>query len=225
MISSDKVYRPEIIRSGKTGVDISLKFNIDKVKQVWADKPKKAQGGGRKESALEEVLVDAGVANTENDEKAVDALSRVIEKDDFATMDIVGQFNLGFIVVRLRKIAVPNGSDDPDEMDDLFIVDQHAADEKYNFETLQSTTVIQSQKLFRWVLLLCLLPFLRSSYFHRRREPLELTASDELLAMENIEVLRQNGFEIEIDEVAGLGNKLHLAAKPMSGSTVFDMKG
>ena len=149
VISADKVYRPEIIRSGTTGADISLKFNIDKVKQVWADRPKKAQGGGRRESVLEEVLVDAGVANTENDEKAVDALSRVIEKDDFATMDIVGQFNLGFIVVRLRKTVVSNGSDDPDEMDDLFIVDQHAADEKYNFETLQSTTVIQSQKLFR----------------------------------------------------------------------------
>jgi MutL C terminal dimerisation domain len=38
-------------------------------------------------------------------------------------------------------------------MDDLFIVNQHAADEKYNFETLQQTTSIKSQNLFRWVLL------------------------------------------------------------------------
>ena len=66
-----------------------------------------------------------------------------------------------------------------------------------------------------------------SSYFPRRRQPLELTAADELLAMENIEVLRQNGFEIEIDETAsiGQGSKLHLTAKPTSGSTDFDMKG
>lgn len=35
---------------------------------------------------------------------------------------IVGQFNLGFIVARLGP--------------DLFIIDQHAADEKYNFERL-----------------------------------------------------------------------------------------
>ena len=148
----NKVIRPEIIRSDTTGPDISLKFDIDHVRQVWAERPKKNQGGGgekQRESDLDGVLVDAGVANTENDEKAVDALSRVIEKDDFATMDIVGQFNLGFIVVRLRKTVVPNGGDDADEMDDLFIVDQHAADEKYNFETLQSTTVIQSQKLMR----------------------------------------------------------------------------
>ena len=38
-------------------------------------------------------------------------------------MDIVGQFNLGFI------IAAVDGA--------LWMVDQHAADEKYNFERLQ----------------------------------------------------------------------------------------
>ena len=96
------------------------------MKQAWAERPKESKREKQREPGLDEVLVDASVANTENDEKAVDALSGVI---DFATMDIVGQFNLGFIVVRLRK-TVSNGSDDPDEMDDLFIVDQHAADEK-----------------------------------------------------------------------------------------------
>ena len=146
---ADKVIRPEIIRSDTIGPDISLKFNIDHVKQVWAERPKDSQGGKQRKAALDEVLVNAGVANTEKDEKAVDALSRVIEKDDFAKMDIVGQFNLGFIIVRLRKTIAINGSGDPDEIDDLFIVDQHAADEKYNFETLQSTTVIQSQNLLK----------------------------------------------------------------------------
>lgn len=48
-------------------------------------------------------------------------------------MSIVGQFNLGFIITKLDA--------------DLFIVDQHATDEKYNFETLQKTTKIISQKL------------------------------------------------------------------------------
>ena len=43
------------------------------------------------------------------------------------------QFNLGFIIARLN--------------DDLFIIDQHATDEKYNFETLQRDTVMQGQKL------------------------------------------------------------------------------
>lgn len=48
-------------------------------------------------------------------------------------MEVVGQFNLGFIIARLNN--------------DLFIVDQHAADEKYHFETLQQTTTLSSQKL------------------------------------------------------------------------------
>lgn len=40
-------------------------------------------------------------------------LELVFDKSDFARMEIIGQFNLGFIVARLR--------------DDLFIVDQHAS--------------------------------------------------------------------------------------------------
>lgn len=58
-------------------------------------------------------------------------------------------------------------------------------------------------------------------------QPLELTAADELLATENIDVLRQNGFEIDLDgDVApGEGHRLRLVAQPTSKSTVFDMKG
>jgi DNA mismatch repair protein PMS2 len=54
-------------------------------------------------------------------------------------MNIHGQFNLGFIIASLG--------------DDLFIIDQHATDEKYNFETLQRTTRVQSQKLIVYVLI------------------------------------------------------------------------
>ncbi|KAH9481881.1 DNA mismatch repair protein PMS1 [Psilocybe cubensis] len=92
-------------------------------------------------------------------------------------------------------------------LDDLFIVDQHAADEKFNFEDLQSTTKIQSQKLLR-------------------PRPLELTASDEMLALDNIEVLRQNGFEVDVEEDNPMGqvSRLKLVAQPVSKSTVFDMK-
>jgi DNA mismatch repair protein PMS2 len=56
---------------------------------------------------------------------------------------------------------------------------------------------------------------------------MELTASDELLAMENMDVLRQNGFEVEVDGEGecGHGCRLKLTAQPISKSTVFDMKG
>ncbi|KAI0092222.1 hypothetical protein BDY19DRAFT_884632 [Irpex rosettiformis] len=147
--------------------------------------------------------------NTEGDDKAAsEALSRVINKIDFAKMDVIGQFNLGFIVARRRQTGVTlvsNGSQE-NTRDDLFIIDQHAADEKYNFEQLQQTTRIESQALFR-------------------PKPLELTAADELVAIENIDVLRRNGFEIEIDDSRPQGgHRLNLVAQPVSKATVFDMR-
>lgn len=65
--------------------------------------------------------------------KCEEELSREISKESFKRMSIVGQFNLGFIITKLE--------------DDLFIIDQHATDEIYNFETLQKTTELTSQKL------------------------------------------------------------------------------
>uniref|UniRef100_A0A2K5YIU9 PMS1 homolog 2, mismatch repair system component n=1 Tax=Mandrillus leucophaeus TaxID=9568 RepID=A0A2K5YIU9_MANLE len=64
---------------------------------------------------------------------AEDELRKEISKTMFAEMEIVGQFNLGFIITKLNE--------------DLFIVDQHATDEKYNFEMLQQHTVLQGQRL------------------------------------------------------------------------------
>ncbi len=54
-------------------------------------------------------------------------------KDMFKDMEIIGQFNLGFIITKLKS--------------DLFIIDQHATDEKYNFEMLQQNTVLKGQRL------------------------------------------------------------------------------
>jgi DNA mismatch repair protein PMS2 len=80
-----------------------------------------------------------------DDEKATAALARVLSKADFGSMEVVGQFNRGFIVARLCKIG--GEGEGGVVTDDLFIVDQHAADEKYNFETLQATTRLESQSL------------------------------------------------------------------------------
>lgn len=130
------------------------------------------------------------------DEQVVAALERVLCKSDFAHMRVVGQFNLGFIIA--RRVT-------PD-MDDLFIIDQHAADEKFNFETLQRTTKIHSQQLLR-------------------PEPIELAPTDELVAMEHAAWLRMNGFDIEMDEEAPPGHRVKLLSKPVSKDTVFDLHG
>jgi len=219
----DKIQHPEVIRSEKIGGDISLRVDLNKIKRAWSHKVNSRLSGTQSESstANDTVPTDAGVSNLEDQDKAASALARVIDKVDFVEMDIVGQFNLGFIVVRRRKAGQDMGA-----MDDLFIVDQHAADEKYNFETLQATTKIDSQKLFRYALFIILGGHCLISLF-TRPQGLELTASDELLALENIDVLRQNGFEIDIDEegAVGRGSKLKLTAQPVSKNTVFNMKG
>jgi DNA mismatch repair protein PMS2 len=88
----------------------------------------------------------AGVGN-KNEEEAAAALSRVIDKEDFKTMIPIGQFNKGFIIARRRRSS--GGSSQAGVPDDLFIVDQHASDEKYNFERLQQTTRVESQRLIR----------------------------------------------------------------------------
>lgn len=65
--------------------------------------------------------------------------------------------------------------------------------------------------------------------FSLRPLPLDLTAADELLAIENVEVLRDNGFEISIDEDDGdrlpSRRRLKLVSQPISGNTNFDIKG
>jgi DNA mismatch repair protein PMS2 len=48
-------------------------------------------------------------------------------------MQIVGQFNKAFILTRLDS--------------NFFVIDQHAADEKYNFETLQQNHKVEHQPL------------------------------------------------------------------------------
>ncbi|KAH6943764.1 hypothetical protein HPB50_026940 [Hyalomma asiaticum] len=108
---------------------------------------------------------------------AENELSKQISKDMFAEMKIIGQFNLGFIITQLGE--------------DLFIVDQHAADEKYNFETLQRDVVMETQRL--------LMP-----------QALELTAVNEMVLTENLEIFEKNGFGFEVDESQPMGQRVRL---------------
>ncbi|RHZ80299.1 hypothetical protein Glove_137g29 [Diversispora epigaea] len=140
----------------------------------------------------------AGINMMDNKVAEVE-LNKVITKKDFGNMEIIGQFNLGFIIVKLNndKSNKSNG--------DLFLIDQHAADEKYNFENLQLYTKIESQRLIS-----------------PRR--LELTAAEEMVAIENIKILQANGFELEIDHDAKSTNKLKLLSQPVSKNTIFGVK-
>ncbi|XP_021164897.2 mismatch repair endonuclease PMS2 isoform X1 [Fundulus heteroclitus] len=105
--------------------------------------------------------------NPGENQSAEDELRREISKEMFKEMEIIGQFNLGFIITKLKS--------------DIFMIDQHATDEKYNFEMLQQHTVLQGQKL--------IVP-----------QKLHLTAVSENVLIENVEIFQKNGFEFLIDE-------------------------
>jgi len=113
-------------------------------------------------------------------------LERIFKKSDFKNMQVLGQFNLGFIVTRLGQ--------------DLFIVDQHASDEKFNFERLQNTTVLNRQPLLH-------------------PQPLGLSPAEELTVRDNILTFQQNGFEFK-DATDGSG-RLVLSAIPFSKGVTF----
>jgi hypothetical protein len=58
-----------------------------------------------------------------------------------------------------------------------------------------------------------------------RPRVLELTAADELVALENMMVLQQNGFEVELEMDQPAGRRLRLLAQPVSKNTEFDVQG
>ncbi|RDW90319.1 ATP-binding mismatch repair protein PMS1 [Aspergillus mulundensis] len=124
-------------------------------------------------------------------------LSLTIFKEDFSRMRILGQFNLGFILASRSK----------GQKDELFIIDQHASDEKINFERLQSTTTVQNQRLV-----------------HPKR--LDLTAVEEEIVIENQVILEKNGFVVEVDDSGDepIGRRCSLLSLPLSKEVTFNLK-
>ena len=60
----------------------------------------------------------------------------------------------------------------------------------------------------------------------RSPRPLELSAADAVLVVENIEVLRQNGFDVSVTQDEETEEaRLALSAQPISKDKVFDFKG
>ncbi|KAJ3282829.1 Mismatch repair endonuclease pms2 [Borealophlyctis nickersoniae] len=136
------------------------------------------------------------------DAQAVEELTRNIRKEDFARMEVLGQFNLGFIVARLE--------------DDLFIIDQHASsirahtpflgwensDEKYNYENFKRTMKVDSQRLIRPL-------------------ALDLTPQQELTATEHTAILKKNGFDLSLDPSAPPTKRVRLISLPQSRTVSF----
>lgn len=221
----------EIRRTNSLGKDVSMTCDLPLICSSWDSIKVNRQSvlsTFSSANAQAKVGTSASISSEADEQDVERELSRIIDKSDFGQMDIVGQFNRGFIIARRQTLRAREGEAYSlrDDLDDLFIIDQHAADEKYNFETLQQSTKIDSQKLFKFVTCLKTLAYADRTHVTLRPQPLELTAGDELLAMDNIEVLRNNGFEIAFDADAKPSQgRLKLVSQPVSGNTTFDMKG
>lgn len=134
------------------------------------------------------------VDNIEEKHAAEDKLSYTFNKQDFSAMRVIGQFNLGFILV-----TVPKSSN-------LFIIDQHASDEKFNYEKyLQTITFDENTQVL----------------IQPRR--LELNIIDEMVVYEHMDVFKHNGFAVKFDDTEPPGQRICLTSLPVSKHTEFGL--
>jgi DNA mismatch repair protein PMS2 len=110
-----------------------------------------------------------------------------ISKSTFRNgMQVIGQFNLGFILAKCSR-------------NHLWILDQHACDEKYNFEQLCKNTVIHEQPLIKPL-------------------HLELSPAEEACVLDHMDIFEANGFKFAFDPNAPIRHRLSLKALPHSGA-------
>lgn len=143
---------------------VKVMFSLEKLKEHFSKKSK------IKCDDLNESVISFRAKIASNENTAAEAeLEKNVTKDMFRKMKVIGQFNLGFIIAMLKN--------------DLFIIDQHATDEKYNFETLQRKHVLKTQKLIQPIVL-------------------EFTPVQKSVLVDNISIFKKNGFAFDVSDQA-----------------------
>jgi len=162
--------------------DVELPWSLDEIKSRFRSlhessaKSAEAPGGGQAKQGEGDM---DGVSNS---------LRRLFDKQSFKEMKIIGQFNLGFI------IATHNG--------DLFIIDQHATDEKYNFEQIKNNTKVASQPMINPV-------------------RLEIPRDHELTMIEHRASYERNGFRFKVEDDAEPTQQILITAMPFAKGKTF----
>lgn len=124
-----------------------------------------------------------------------------ISKNDFLQLKIIGQFNKGFIIVLKENTG------------DILIVDQHASDEKFNFERLIAETQFENQPLVM-------------------SQKLDITPIDKFTILNNLNIFEKNGFKFKTkspdsgDYTSDDAHQeeIHLVSLPYSKNTIFNNK-
>lgn len=129
-----------------------------------------------------------GMVSEEELRAAEDELDRNFDREWFLQMKIIGQFNRAFLLGILGN--------------EMFIIDQHASDEKYNFEYLERTTEVIPQRLLR---------------------PLQLQfpVADEAIVLRYLAAFKSGGFEIEHRPQNRPTRQLVLHSQPKNGRAFY----
>lgn len=110
---------------------------------------------------------------------AEDQLKFNLNKTSFQDMQVMGQFNKGFIIAKLNK--------------HLFIIDQHATDERANYEDQLERSPLEKQTMVH-------------------PKPLFLNLIQENAILNNMEAFTKRGFEFAINKQAMIGYRVMLTA-------------
>ncbi|KAM7541201.1 hypothetical protein Aperf_G00000038975 [Anoplocephala perfoliata] len=159
---------------------VRVDFSMERLLKYWSSK------GSFPETPKEPSTGEFHASLT--DSTAQSELTTVFRKEWFKDMRIIGQFNKGFIICQHGY--------------DLFIVDQHASDEKHRYEHLCANHEFTSQPLMA-------------------PQQLSLNAAQEHMLEESMDVFSKSGFVFSTDENAPLGQRFRLVAVPMSEGKIF----
>jgi len=122
----------------------------------------------------------------DNDRNSSNPFIRISKSTFRDGMQVIGQFNLGFVLARCSR-------------NHLWILDQHACEERYHFEELCKKTVMHEQPLIQPL-------------------RLELNPSEEACVLDHMDIFQANGFRFNFDAEAPIRHRLSLTALPHSGA-------
>ncbi len=122
---------------------------------------------------------------------------------------LIGQFNLGFLVCILKKGT----------SNQIFIIDQHAADEKFNYESLMRDFKPASQKLVQYIELL----WFKIQIF--RPLNIFLSGTRASILRENIEIIEKNGFKVALSNDRESFQNARITSLPIAKNNTFGEDG
>ncbi|CAH8582603.1 unnamed protein product [Schistosoma intercalatum] len=197
--SEYEIVEDQLLFSDNNLESIEVNFSIENLRNQWerilSNNNQLHNETNTNDNSVDDIHTEENITfgkfkSMENQE-AENELTTYFKKETFNSLKVIGQFNLGFIIARHNQ--------------DLFIIDQHASDEKYRFEQLSENYRFKSQPL--------VVP-----------KKLNLTITNEQVLINNLDVFAKNGFAFRIHNDEPAGQQISLVAAPMLENKLFSYR-